>query len=333
MRKTYELTSRLNKKMKAYKKRVLDPGTKLDVIKDNDDLENIDDYWKTAESVLKDDTTVEIEETSIYKSETEEEKSEDKGADAQSDTLFDIKTIRESLSTKSKDIAFHGESSGTNIILENKGPSSSFEKIGSGFEDCCESLEVGGSFADKLDDELRPGVPGKQDMGTESDSNPRKEVPGDHGISPAKEIRNRYRKRLQSLGKESEGASVRKSMIQSKEIYEYKGETIYNSKGKEVAVTSISGLYKGRSAFELLVTSDSLETAVLFLNNLAFIKPERAVCNFSVFMIKGTVCIEMGQDKIILKRGSICVIEKGTVYSISNSFGTRCTILLTYSIT
>ncbi|AFN82628.1 hypothetical protein EROM_030090 [Encephalitozoon romaleae SJ-2008] len=333
MRKTYESASRLNKKMKSYRRRVLDPGTKLDVIKDDDNLENIDDYWKTAESVLRDDTTIEIEESSIYKSDTVEERNENDEPNTQSDTLFDIKVIRESLSAKSKEVQIPScrESLETNSILENEGPPSSFESIEGENENCNENVMGGNGFSDGI---------GTSDFRIEEKYNTvsndsrvlSRGVLEGKGISPAKEMRDRYRKRLQSLGKESERPVARKSMIQSKEIYEYKGETIYNSDGKEVAVTNISGLYRGRSAFEPLVTSSMLETAILFLNNLAFIKPEKAVCNFSIFMIKGTACIEMGQDKIILKRGSICVIEKETVYSISNSFGTGCTILLTYSI-
>ncbi|WEL38167.1 hypothetical protein PFJ87_03g00230 [Encephalitozoon hellem] len=333
MRKTYESASRLNKKMKSYKKRVLDPGTKLDVMKDDDNLENIDDYWKTAESVLKDDTTIEIEESSIYKSDTIEERNENDDPNTQSDTLFDIKAIRESLSARPKDgsIPSCRESLETNSILENEEPPNSFGKVEVWNEDHDEIGEEENDFCH------RPDTAGfemeeKDSMGTNDSNDSSEDVSKNKGISPAKEMRDRYRKRLQSLGKEPERSVVRKSMIQSREIYEYKGETIYNSDGKEVAVTNISGLYRGRSAFEPLVTSSMLETAVLFLNNLAFIKPEQAVCNFSIFMIKGTACIEMGQDKIILKRGSICVIEKGATYSISNSFGTRCTILLTYSI-
>ncbi|ADM11154.1 uncharacterized protein Eint_030080 [Encephalitozoon intestinalis ATCC 50506] len=331
MRKTYESTSRLSKKMKSYKKRILDPGTKLDVVKDDDNLENIDDYWRTAESVLKDDTTIEVDETSVYKSDTGGE-DENEEPNAQSDTLFDIKTIRESLSAKNRDVFLSSsrESLETNSILENKRLSSSFERIEDKPEGQPKSPEDGKEFSGEFYTEISSR--GEELNEYDDDRCSPNEMGKDQGISPAKEMKDRYRKRLQSLGKGVEKSTARKSIIEPKEIYEYKGETIYNSEGKKVAVTNISALYRGRSAFEPLVASTMLETAILFLNNLAFIKPEKAVCNFSIFMIKGTVCIEMGHDKVILKRGSICIIEKGDVYSISNSFGTRCTILLTYSI-
>lgn len=313
MAKTYRPGSKPCREAKAYRRKTLDHGAGLNIPRDDDDLENIDEYWKTAESVLKDDSTAEIEETSIYKSDTEPRKGGEE-ADEQSDTLFDIRAIRESLSAK----AVAGGalqcagSPRTSSILENKAPPSSFREARS--ETCCSAESKGAEQTARL--------------GFDSDAG----MQADREVSPAKEMGDRYRNRVRSLGA-GHARPVQRAMAESREIYEYKGETLRNSEGKEVAVTNVSGLYKGRSAFEPLMACGGLETAVLFLNSLAFIKPERAICSFSMFMVKGTVCMEMGQDKIILKRGSVCIVEQGTVYSISNSFGTRCTILLTYSAT
>lgn len=308
MKKTYKPVGLQNKQAKTYRKKTLDPRAKLNIMRDADDLENIDDYWRTAESVLKDDT-IEIGETSIHRSDCREYPGDGGDSSSQSDTLFDIRSIRESLSAGQK----AGLDSSRISLKVSEG-----EEFQGLFGDECDAFKV--TDGEALCEDQMPSDEDIDENYLEKDR--KAEQP------------EAIRERLVSVGNRArQSVSMRCGNPELKVAHKCEGETLYSPEGRGVAMTNISALYKGRSAFEPLVASGKLETAVLFLNSLAFVKSEKAVCNFSVFMIKGAACIEMDQDKIILKRGGICIVEKDTVYSISNSSGTGCTILLTYSLT
>lgn len=328
MRKTYKPASRQDKLTKTYRKKTLDPKTRLNIIKDDDDLDNIEHYWKTAESVLKDDDTIDIGETSVYRSDACDSSKmvDEQHASTHSDTLFDIKSIKESLSTRPRITQDSSAPLKDFSVSEEKHVSSSFGED-SGFDDYglenASEMHNDSEFSGmdthvSIEAEIKHRKEFREEQKRQSEEKRPRPSPRSQDAK-----KSAIRKRLQSMGtpKTPEPA-----------VPEYKGETISDSRGNDVAMTEISSLYGGRSAFDPLVATKQLETAVLFLNNLAFIKPERAACSFSVFMIKGAVCVEMNSDKITLKRGSVCVVEKGSTYSINNVSGTRCTILLTYSV-
>lgn len=327
MRKTYKLPSGQGKQTMVYKKKTLGPKTRLNVTKDEDELENIDDYWKTAESVLKDDNTIEIGETSIHRGDvsiSESSLGNEANVTMQSDTLFDIKSIRENLSARSK-------------IQDSLGIKNNLDETG---------VSLNGNESEhyalnRLEDEIDHEAEFESDNSARVQREPQiddmenelNEELIENGLRWGRNARKliNIRKKI-CLGNEKPPGFIKGVNIGSRSMYEYRGKISCNAEGKKIAVTDISGLYNGKSGFKSLLESKTLETAIIFLNSSAFIKPEKAVFSFSVFVIKGAVCIEMNQDRITLKKGSLCIIERDTMYSVSNSSGKRCTMLLTYSI-
>lgn len=57
MKKTYKPHSKQNKQVNSYRKKTIDPGVDLNLKKDDDNMENIDDYWHMAEYVMDEDKT------------------------------------------------------------------------------------------------------------------------------------------------------------------------------------------------------------------------------------------------------------------------------------
>jgi mannose-6-phosphate isomerase-like protein (cupin superfamily) len=57
MKKTYKPHSKQNKQVNSYRKKTIDPGVDLNIKKDDDNMENIDEYWDMAEYVMDDDKT------------------------------------------------------------------------------------------------------------------------------------------------------------------------------------------------------------------------------------------------------------------------------------
>ncbi|KAH9411839.1 hypothetical protein HK407_03g05910 [Ordospora pajunii] len=331
MRRTYKPPSR---RSKIYRRKTLDPKSRLDIRRDEDDLENIDDYWKTAESVLRDDSVAEIEETAVYRSEDECK---------HSDTLFDIKGIRERLSIKQScaDLStvdadtFELSSIATNSVLEKMDPSVLFENITAdhnviaddGFESLCtikaensKYLHGGSickhSISDEDDSAIDARIKARAGPGMNLIDAKVEEIAGD--------MQNKN-------AMESQRCKVARSIISPEAIRECTENIEFASEYPDYAIANALGIYQGKSSFEPLITSLSITTGILFLKSLASVNPEHAACGFSMFVIKGAVQVCVDNQKLVLKKGGVCVIEKDTRYCISNPFATRCTILLTHA--
>ncbi|ELA41823.1 uncharacterized protein VICG_01175 [Vittaforma corneae ATCC 50505] len=82
MRKTYKPLARAEKASQMFRKKTLNVNDNLNIKHDDDDIENVDEYWSTAVSVIGNSTIDSIDnEKSIEPS----------------DTLFNINTIRKSI--------------------------------------------------------------------------------------------------------------------------------------------------------------------------------------------------------------------------------------------
>ncbi|TBU16589.1 hypothetical protein CWI40_030430 [Ordospora colligata] len=331
MRKIYKPPS---KRCKNYRKKTLDPKSRLDIRKDEDDLENIDDYWKTAESVLRDDSATEIEETAVYRSEDE---------CTHSDTLFDIKGIRERLSIKQSCADLSAVDAGTlelssivtNSVLEKMDPSVLFENItvdhnvtaDDGFESISnikvENRKCLHNESTKHSMRVKYGFTADACVTTVSGL--------EMSLINAKEDKSQENTHNKNTT-ESQQYKMVKSIINPEAINECKENIEFTSEYPSYVVANALKAYRGKSSFEPLATSLGIATGILFLKSFASVSPEHASCGFSMFVIKGAVQVCIANQKLILKKGGVCVIEKDTKYSISNPFATRCAILLTHTL-
>lgn len=82
MKKTYRPMARTEKASQMFKKKTLNVNDDLNIKHDEDDIENVDAYWSTAMSVIGNSTIDSIDDTVVTE---------------QSDTLFNINSIRKSI--------------------------------------------------------------------------------------------------------------------------------------------------------------------------------------------------------------------------------------------
>ena len=82
MKKTFKPLIRVEKKFQTYRKKTLGVNDNLNIKHDSDELENLQEYWSTAMSVIGESTIETIDDTV---------------ATEQSDTLFNINNIRKSI--------------------------------------------------------------------------------------------------------------------------------------------------------------------------------------------------------------------------------------------
>ncbi len=82
MKKTYKPITRTEKASKIFKKKTLNVTDKFNIKHDEDDIENVDEYWETANSVIGNHTIDSIDGTELQE---------------ESDTLFDMKNIKRSI--------------------------------------------------------------------------------------------------------------------------------------------------------------------------------------------------------------------------------------------
>jgi mannose-6-phosphate isomerase-like protein (cupin superfamily) len=335
MRRIYKPISRQKDKAKMYGKKALDPKTELAVMKDNDQLENVDEYWETLGSVLNDDNTIEMGETSIYRDENMI------GDNTGSDTLFDICSIRESvrpaMRPEPQEMPRAKQAEKDIVGLRRKSLAATSPMSNVSIKELLPSSEMEASATAGFDYEIPDEAPGVQELGNTPIHDSPSASKKSRSAKPKKKdslVPNIFstRKRLQSIG----GLGMRQSMQinenSRKSSQRHGVMTLRTGKGKDVAVTGIAELYKGRSVLEPLVTGGGIETGILFLNNGAYIEPGKASYNFSLFMISGTATVSIDEEEITIKRGSVCVVEKGAVYSVRNVSGAKCSILLTYCI-
>lgn len=103
MKKTYKPHSKQNKQVNSYRKKTIDPGVDLNIKKDDDNMENIDDYWHMAEYVMDDDkTSNDIKNIPKYAEDLVKKKAEKKDQSFKKDKDQSSKKDKDQISKKDK---------------------------------------------------------------------------------------------------------------------------------------------------------------------------------------------------------------------------------------
>ncbi|TBU20960.1 hypothetical protein CWI38_0007p0110 [Hamiltosporidium tvaerminnensis] len=122
-------------------------------------------------------------------------------------------------------------------------------------------------------------------------------------------------------------SSNNSSIFEQKEIYS--SSFTENSK---FTVSNIKKLSKRNNTLVPLISTNSLETAIIFMEFGAKIVKEISPQDFSLYIIKGHLKIVNNGIEVDIKKDSICVIERDSVYSVEALGLKGNTFLVSYSI-
>ncbi|EOB14759.1 hypothetical protein NBO_16g0045 [Nosema bombycis CQ1] len=349
MKKTYKPLANQNKTATSFRRKTIDPKIDLGIKKDEDGLENIDDYWRVAESILEADSVSEADQnppevqnekrfvinsldSNVVNDEMSssvgfsmisiEEKEEEKGNEptfeeiklteankSEDTTLYNIEEIKERLSHKTP-----------SKIDENDN-----EDIGE-VEDT-KSIVINTSGFDKSKPTPKAQSKPKEEKVKQEKSKqekPKQEKPKEKpkqkkSKEKLKEDPKNKVKKIKSLGLT---APHKPSSISEPFII----------KDKEVGLSNVSASYTGKSELISLVKTGTSETAVLHLNPGAKIVKDLAYADFTLYVKKGNLDVTVQENNFVVKRDAILCIEKDVEYSLVNSGLRQVEAIITYFI-
>jgi len=110
-----------------------------------------------------------------------------------------------------------------------------------------------------------------------------------------------------------------------------KGHNKESAQNDEIIVEEIQGMEKMNKIYPL-VCSESINTAVMNLDFMAYIKDERSDKPFSIYVVKGKVKLRMGKYKEVIGKGNVTVIEKDVNYSMDCVSPNGAVLFLSYAI-
>lgn len=323
MRKSYKPQSKQNKLTNTYRKKTIDPGVDLDVKKDNDNLDNIDDYWDMAEYVMEDANSdisqknvpreaqklikknkklmLENVESSVIEDAMDILTDGTKDTSANS-TLFDIDGIRDNVSSNK---------------LKNSSSQNNTSVFGVNFD----AIETETANSSKLSlKEIKKDSPKIMKSKNLKKEEKKSEKKNDDFKKIKKTSEKKNEKKL----------SLKSKILENKNNEIFKGEVFKNSDGEILGLSKISSLYQGKSKLEPLITKKSLESGILFLESGSSIIREKADVSFTILVLKGTIKIKTNEKDFILKRESCFYIEEGMIYDIENDGDTEIKLFITF---
>ncbi|WUR04865.1 cupin-2 domain-containing protein [Vairimorpha necatrix] len=380
MRKNFKPHAKQNKLANSYRKKTIDPGVDLNLKKDDDNLENIDDYWNMAEYVMNEDqdstldqikdlkkkTLLKDFETRILddvmeistdgsKMSTEHKQTQNvsnkqtKENEESEDTLFDINNIKENLTnTISNNLNISGDVSNTsgfdtNLeikkinnkqgIMKNKVMTKTKKP---------ETKAINKSGAKTTSKPVAKPEPNKKsELSKKSELNKKAELSKKAEVNKTtlrnKKLESNKRSEINkkrddsklsiSVSNLSSSKSPRKSVDP---LSSYKGTSLISKSNKIYGMTKISSLYQGKSKLEPLVTKNSLEAGILFLNQGASILKETADNPFTLFLLKGHIEVSINNEVFRLDRDSCMFVDEGKEYNIIDKSKNGSTMFITF---
>ncbi|EOB11498.1 hypothetical protein NBO_1118g0001 [Nosema bombycis CQ1] len=346
MKKTYKPLANQNKTATSFRRKTIDPKIDLGIKKDEDGLENIDDYWRVAESILEADSVSEVDQnppevqnekrfvinsldSNVVNDEMSssvgfsmisiEEKEEEKGNEptfeeiklteankSEDTTLYNIEEIKERLSHKTPSKIDEVDNEDIVEVEDTK------------------SIVINTSGFDKSKPTPKAKPKPKEEKGKQEKS---KEKPKQEKPKPKEKPKEKLKeeepknkvKRIKSLGLT---APHKPSSISEPFII----------KDKEVGLSNVSASYTGKSELISLVKTGTSETAVLHLNPGAKIVKDLAYADFTLYVKKGNLDVTVQENNFVVKRDAILCIEKDVEYSLVNSGPRQVEAIITYFI-
>lgn len=394
MRKTYKPIARTEKAAQIYRKKTLAVTDNLNINHDEDDIEDLDEYWQAAQSVIGNRTIDSLDDTVITE---------------QSDTLFNIKNIRKSLKPENNNLGSNKTRNGaTDIKLredkENQGGEFNMDKdfmvISRNKENANNSdlFELDTRATKKnvnnkenlIEEKIKQNFVLKKTVNSQesvdNDEKSRKEaicIEKMNKENTAHENEVKYEKThtdLNNRTKEYKNKETNESEDKNKAELSKRRLTLKPGDSDDITELNLSNVSDREAPFdagsfdieasdetenniknksnetnssmlkvkqlsrrktpkttkkdphsivientkqaqkknkvEPLVCTDSLNTAMINLDYMAYIKNERAANSFSLFVMKGKISIKAANTVKQMKNGEATVIEKGQIYSL-----------------
>lgn len=361
MRKNFKPYTKQNKIANSFRKKTIDPGVDLNLKKDDDNLENIDDYWNMAEYIIDDsnitqvDNNVPKEAQDLIKKDKQKNKkfvveslessvinevmdistdgSKTTGEYNQpnknpvpsdndsEDTLFDINNIRESLS--------HNAVNKMSNVSNTSGFENNHQEEGT--NEILETNTSGVMQKNKQDKKIKKNKKEKVNINKENKSDEEKIKSLEKKLKyEKKKIEDKKKDEKKTLKEKSIDKLKKNRKSSDVEIENYKGELLMGKNNKIYGMTKISSFFQGKSKLEPLITKKCLESGILFLNPGASILQETADNPFTIFLLKGTIEITLNNEFYKLDRDSCMFIDEGSAYNIIDKSRSGSSIFVTF---
>lgn len=362
MRKTYKPIARAEQVAQIFKKKTLAVTDNLNIKQDADNLENVDEYWSAAASVIGNRTIDSIDDTIIS---------------GESDTLFNIKNIKQSIKNSIKneekqnkkrltlkaddeveDETETSKESGTKYKLiknEIKSINEEIKKLDESLPMDIEReiemesiIKVGGDIPeppfDVSDDLMSIG---ESETKENKAINEREQMEegmryfrkGQHK-APQKTVPKRHAagkqasgEKYHTAGKQTSGEkhTAGKQHTSGKRNASAKRNNTTSHAGNGLEILNSNELAK-QNKVNALVCTDMMNTAVMSLDFMAYVRDEVADKTFSIYLVKGAVEIEVDRRKSNMRKGEVTVIAEGSNYSMSSMSKTGSMLFLTYAL-
>lgn len=347
MKKTFKPMARTEKASHVYKKKTLNVTDDLNIKHDEDNLENVDEYWNAAASVLGNSTIANSTIDTI---------GDDTVIREESDTLFDLNTIRRSVKGR------RAEEGAAAPRALSRGPAISSAPAGKLIAAKRLTLKPEERDSEEMVDmnelELKENAnvyvqdPGRkaeitleQSAGTRQENeqvcheSQQAEGSGpdfvdigdaifdpvdDHYLVSTEKSQVKHTKEKIVKAKQMARARVApKTYSFAKRDAAAASQTIEVSDVKEVAAMN---------KIKPLVCTNEINTAIMELDHLAYIENESSDKAFSIFVIKGQVDVRTGTKKKVIRKGQATVIGEGTVYSLSCLSKNGASLFISYAL-
>ncbi|KAI5149502.1 hypothetical protein ENBRE01_0945 [Enteropsectra breve] len=380
MRKTYKPIDRKDRASQMYRRKTLNVNDALNIQHDEDDIENVDAYWDTAVSVIGNSTIDALDDTVNTE---------------QTDTLFNIKNIRQSIRSKNPDrkLKYPKEEGKANILAKNtklkaqkkltlnpydndsddlidisaleaeekmKENTSNLKKdVNEGKKRQNTQHESKAKEEESSKNETLPNIAGNENnIGLSFDNyEPNISINSDANISYSEtnEKQTKTKNNIKLSGnkepmlkamKQGAAKKMKRSIERSEDGNDSRSSNtdsvISTRKNKKSKKSLDDSRIKGSLLIENVkdsvmlnkvkpvVCSQSINTATIDFDYLAYIKNEKAENAFSIFVVRGNVEISTGTSSRMIKRGEVTVIEAGMVYSMQCLSKQGAVLFLTY---
>lgn len=362
MRKTYKPLARAEKASQMFRKKTLNVNDDLNIKHDDDDIENVDEYWSTAVSVIGNSTIDSID----------NEKSTEPG-----DTLFNINNIRKSIQSDrnvqkpgtseklakdlyrqsvnecrvphentAEDHTEHRKATIRKVVTSEE--ESSLVRLPGG-EDVSagaitsEETNTGHAISDGFDmdpvisDDIA-SVIGQESTIKENPTNKLEDEAslkqgekesGDMALKTFETIRASPKKKKEKASKKEHSEAENTSTFERTRVEAHNPKKQKRAHVFEVESTTLN---LRKNTIAPLFCSISVDVATMTLDHLAYVDNYKTENAFSVYIIKGKIELTVNGKTKIAPKGSVSVVERDDVCSVNCISKNGAILLLTYAL-
>lgn len=335
-----------------FRKKTLNVNDDFNIKHDDDDIENVDEYWSTAVSVIDDDSVSDL---------LEEEKS--------SETLFNINNIRKSIqgdrkipeeaveaseeiiNHESKDELEKDNNLKSNNLKNNNNP-------GNNTEMDLKKAIIKRVFTQEDDSELTR-ISGnskyENDEMSKMDDTAISATCGDFSIDsapqtnnfPTFEIDEEIKENLTNKEEKEDNEMVLKSFRNKTSKKKANNDSSHADTLERIPVSAHRPKKQKTSySFEIetttavrknntvvpLICAPSIDVATMTFDYLAYVDSYKTENAFSIYVLKGKIELAVNDQMKMASKGSVSTVEKGDICSINCISKNGAVLLLTYAL-